>query len=151
MSFTTKTRYPTCPKGFTKEQEQAWNTLVRALEQRDYSIQVGPPEAWSVETLKNGVLAKGYTTITSDFYCQTSTGTMLVDTSSGNVNIYLTTAADSNHYFVRVKKIHASNQVLVHAVGSVSIDNVFTVTVSAHNDSMSFGCDGKQWYTFNRH
>lgn len=152
MSFTTKTRYPTCPKGFTLEQEQAWNTLVRALEQKDYAIQIGPSEAWGIGVLKNGTLAKGFTNVSvSPFYCATSTGTILADSSAGNLDIYLTTASNSKDARVAIKKVKASNHIVVHVAGSANIDDTTNVTISAHNDSMEFICDGTQWWVLNRH
>lgn len=146
MTFNSKYRYPDAPATLTPDQRRVWNTLVRILEQRDFDFLFGQDSTINVNKIKDGVFTKGFTTISSTYYCSTNDGTLLVDSSASTVTVFLTSAIDSRYSMVCVKKTTSGNPVLVRDASGALIDSSVETTVSAHHDSKTFSCDGARWW-----
>jgi hypothetical protein len=73
---------------------------------------------------------------------------LLCNTSSGNITITLYASSGQSGNRVIVKKIHASNSLIVDGNSSETIDAATTKTITAMNTSVSMVCDGSNWFIY---
>lgn len=139
-------RLPDAPSDFTPQQKEKWSTLIRELEKVQKNFLFGNPSTIQVEQLKDGVLAKGFTTVSSTYYTKQLDGTILADASASSITVFLTTAKDSKNAQKTIKKTTAGNLVLIRDMTSALIDGAVVATLSAINNSYTLTCDGAAWW-----
>lgn len=156
MSSPSKYRYPAPPQDATPEEKSVWNTMTRILEQRDRDFSFGNPKSIQVNQLKDGVLMKSFTTVTTsvtNYYMQSDDGTLLVSSSLSGCTVWLTSAIDSQYATICVKKVDgngATMPVIIKDISLASIDGGVAVTVSSTNGSVILSCDGKAWFVLSK-
>lgn len=93
---------------------------------------------------------KGFTTVSSsNYYVKSEDGTLLVYSSAGTCNVYLTSAIDSRYSTICIKKVDGNggtNPVIIRDITSAAIDAGTAVTISATNGAVILSCDGHQWW-----
>jgi len=84
-------------------------------------------------------------TLTSSGTMSNAYRTTLCDTSSGDIDLTITAAANSERLRFTIKKIDAANNVNITTAASDDIDGSTTITLTSLNDSVELESDGTQY------
>lgn len=93
----------------------------------------------------NGVIL-GIATKTANYTLVSTDNTILADATSGDITMTLPAAASHSGRVYTVKKINASNNVIIDANSSETIDGTTTKTLSGQWDSLTFQSNGTNWF-----
>jgi hypothetical protein len=94
----------------------------------------------------NGGLKIGLRTITSSDVANGDDYTILGDASGGVITVTLPDAGSNTDKVLVIKKIDASNNVVIDGSGTQTIDGAATVTLSTQYHHRTVHCDGSNWH-----
>ena len=84
-------------------------------------------------------------TVTTHYTASLGDYTILADTTSANVGVKLPAASSGVSKVYNVKKINASNTVIINTGGG-TIDGDVTKNLTSLYDSLTFHSDGTNWH-----